>query len=142
MGFLLEGNGLTLLSEYLIKSSVILSVSIMLAFIMRKKSAGLRHLVLSIFLVGLLFLPIISTVTTGWETKLLPAWQTTGAATLTTESLIPNMNDSSMALGASFADSDIPQQVKTQKNAGSFFSMVLSKLKPLFGLAALLVWIF
>ena len=141
MGFLFEGNGLTLLSEYLIKSSVILSISIMLAFILRKKSAGLRHLVLSAFLIGLLLLPILSTVSTGWETKLLPAWQTTGAATLTTDSLIPNMNDSSMALGASFVDSEVPKHVAAQKKSRSFFSMVLSKLKPLFGLTALLVWI-
>ena len=40
---------LALLCEYLIKSSLVLSVSIVLVYLMRKKSAGLRHLILSVF---------------------------------------------------------------------------------------------
>ena len=119
---------------------MILSVSIVLVSLLRKKSAGLRHLVLSVFLIGLLFLPILSTITTGWETRLLPAWQTRDAAALNADGLIRNMNDSSMALGATFVDYEVSKHVEAQKNSRSFFSLFLSELKPLFGFAMLLIW--
>jgi beta-lactamase regulating signal transducer with metallopeptidase domain len=142
MGFLFEGNGLALLSEYLIKSSLILSASIMLAFLLRKKSAGLRHLLLSVFFIGLLFLPILSTVTTGWETKLLPAWQTKNVAALGTDGINRNLNSPSKIPGSEFIASEISIHMEgLKKDSRSALSMFLSKLKPVFGFTALLVWI-
>jgi beta-lactamase regulating signal transducer with metallopeptidase domain len=73
--FFSDAGWLDLICGYLIKSSLILMFAVALAFILRKKSAGLRHLVLSLFLIGLLFLPLISTLAPGWETGLLPTWR-------------------------------------------------------------------
>jgi len=134
---------LALLCEYLIKSSFILSISIVLVSLLRRKSAGLRHLVLSVFLIGLLFLPILSTVTTGWETKLLPAWQTKETAALESKGAARKLNSSSKTLGSEFVASEISIHMeRVKKDSRSALSMFLSKLKPVFGFAALLVWIF
>ncbi len=131
MGFLFESGGLALLSEYLIKSSVILSASIVLAFLLRKKSAGLRHLVLSVFLIGLLFLPILSTVTTGWETKLLPSWQTGEAAALESVGTSRNLNSFSKTFGSEVITSEIDLHMEGIKKDSWF----------VFGFASLMVWI-
>jgi beta-lactamase regulating signal transducer with metallopeptidase domain len=134
---------LALLCEYLIKSSVILSVSIVLVSLLRKKSAGLRHLVLSVFLIGLLFLPILSTVTTGWETKFLPSWQTRNEVNLKTDGLFGNLNGSSKTLGSTSMASEVPLHMdEVKKDSRSVLSIFLSKSKPVFGFAALLLWFF
>jgi len=65
---------LGLIYEYLIKSTLVLSLAILLAFLFRKHSASIRHFLLSISLIGILLFPFLSTVTGGWETKLLPNW--------------------------------------------------------------------
>lgn len=75
MGFLADINGIDFILEYLIKSSVVLSLSLFLTFLFRKRPASLRHLLLSVSLIGLLVLPFLSTLTSGWETRLLPSWQ-------------------------------------------------------------------
>ena len=75
MGFLPEPKAIDLICEYLIKSSVVLSFTLFLTFLFRKQSASLRHFLLSVSLIGLLFFPFLSTLTTGWETRLLPSWQ-------------------------------------------------------------------
>ncbi len=62
-----------LLLELLIKSTAVLSFGILLAFLLRKRSASLRHFVLTFFLVGLLLLPALTRVEFGWRTGLLPA---------------------------------------------------------------------
>ncbi len=143
MGFLFESGWLSLLCEYLIKSSVILSVSIVLVFLLRKKSAGLRHLVLSVFLIGLLFLPFLSSVTTGWETKFLPSWKTRDVATLKADGLIGNVNSSSQTLGSTSMASEAPMQMaEVKKGSRSVLSLFLSRSKPVFGFAALLLWFF
>ena len=122
MGFLFESGWLVLVFEYLIKSSVILSVSIGMAFLLRKKSAGLRHLVLSVFLIGLLFLPILSTVTTGWETKFLPSWQSRDAVTLKADDLIGNFDSSSSTLESAWDASEIPLHMgETKKDSPPVF---------------------
>lgn len=66
-------DGLRLLVELLIKSTVVLSVAMLLASLLRTKPASMRHFVLTFFLAGLLLLPALSSVRFGWETRLLPA---------------------------------------------------------------------
>ncbi len=123
---------LALLCEYLIKSSLILSTAIVLVYLLRKKSAGLRHLVLSVFLIGLLFLPILSSFTTGWETKFLPSWQTWDTAALKADGLTQNLNSSSKTLGSTLVASEIPIYMEEVKKDS----------RPVFGFAALLIWFF
>lgn len=67
---------LDLISEFTIKSSLILGCSLLLLVFFRKKSASLRHFLLSFSLISLLFLPLLSTFMTGWEVRFLPSWQT------------------------------------------------------------------
>jgi len=71
---------LNLISGYLIKSTVILVFAIGLSLVLRRRSAGLSSLVLAFFLIGLLFLPFLSILTSGWETRLLPSWDVGHAA--------------------------------------------------------------
>ncbi len=59
--------------EFLIKSTVVLSCAFLLVVLLRKRSASLRHFVLTFFLAGLLFLPALWSLHWGWETGLLPA---------------------------------------------------------------------
>ena len=74
--FLFELRGLDFISDFFIKSSVILTFTFVLVFLFRKKSASLRHFLLSVSLICLLLIPFLSTLTRGWETGLLPTWQT------------------------------------------------------------------
>lgn len=73
MGSLIEIRWLSLLGEYAIKSTLALSVALLIAALLRKKPASIRHFVLSLCLVGLLFLPMLSTLPAGWEMRFLPA---------------------------------------------------------------------
>jgi beta-lactamase regulating signal transducer with metallopeptidase domain len=67
---------LYLICEFMIKSSLILGSSLLLFFLFKKKSASMRHFLLSFSLISLLLLPFLSTFIKGWETRLLPSWQT------------------------------------------------------------------
>lgn len=60
--------------ECLLKSTLLLSLALCLAYLLRKKSASLRHFVLAFFLVGLILFPAVSTLSPGWETRWLPPW--------------------------------------------------------------------
>jgi beta-lactamase regulating signal transducer with metallopeptidase domain len=73
MEFLTHIKGIGLLVEFLIKSTVILTLSFSLVFLLRKKSATLKHFLLSVSLICLLLLPVFSTFSQGWETRLLPS---------------------------------------------------------------------
>ncbi len=73
MSWLVETRGLGLLVEALIKSTALLSVGLLLAGLFRKKSAALRHFILSVSVIGLLFLPALSLLPSGWGIGLLPA---------------------------------------------------------------------
>jgi len=64
---------LSLFAEYLIKSSLALTLALILVVIFRRRSASLRHFVLSLSLAGLLLLPVLPYLGIGWETSLLPA---------------------------------------------------------------------
>ena len=66
---------LDLICEFMIKSCLVLAVSLLLVFFLRKKSASLRHFLLSFSLISLIIFPFLSSLTTGWETKWLPSWQ-------------------------------------------------------------------
>lgn len=74
MAFLAELKSLSLLCEFLIKSSLVLSAALLLVSLLKHKSAALRHFVLSFALISLLLFPLLSTFSTGWETSLLPYW--------------------------------------------------------------------
>ena len=143
MDFLIEGGWLSLFSEYLIKSSVILSAAIVLAFLLRKKSAGLRHLILSIFMIGLLLLPIFSTVTPGWETKFLPLRQSRNGASVKVDGLIGGLDSSSKNLGSFSLESEAHKHTEEVKiNSPSILSNFLSRITPVVGFATLLLWLF
>ena len=78
MEFLMEIKGLDLLMEYFIKSTLILTFALILLCLSRKKSSALKHFILSLALISMLIIPLISSLATGWETKLLPSWEIGG----------------------------------------------------------------
>jgi beta-lactamase regulating signal transducer with metallopeptidase domain len=73
MTSLAEFGWLSLFAEYLIKSTLVLVLALVLAALFRRRSASLRHFVLWLSLAGLLLLPIASSLGIGWKTVLLPA---------------------------------------------------------------------
>ncbi len=142
MDFALADSGIAFLFEYLIKSSVILSVSILLVSLLRKKSASLRHLILSAFLIGLLFLPILSSFKTGWETRFLPSLQTRKTVSLGTEGLTGNLNRTSKTFVSSQVnpgDSIPVEEIKS--DSPSILSSFLSRVKLVVGFGVLSIWI-
>lgn len=72
MTTLAEIRWLSLVGEYAIKSTLALSAALLIAALLRKRPASIRHYVLSLCLVGLLFLPVFSVLPAGWEMRLLP----------------------------------------------------------------------
>jgi len=68
-----DARWLGLFAEYSIKTSAVLSLALVLAVFLRRRSAALRHFVLSVFLVGLILIPLVPSLHWGWETRLLPA---------------------------------------------------------------------
>jgi len=74
MAVLFEIMGLDLICEYLIKSSLFLAAALFLVFIFQKKSASFRYFILSFALFSSALIPFLSSVSAGWETKLVPAW--------------------------------------------------------------------
>ena len=142
MEFLAEIKGLDLFSEYFIKSSVILTFTFVLVFLFRKKSASLRHFLLSVSLLSLLLFPFISTLTKGWETGLLPSWQTEESAAQISQrwgqdrqTTIP-LN----SISPSSADQQL-QALKMEKNGRfNFFVLKYSISKGFFGLVLAAIW--
>jgi len=136
-----EAGWLDLISGYLIKSSLILALALVLLVLLRNRSAGLRHLVLSLFLIGLLFLPVFSSLTTGWETGLLPTWQAgiTGPAEgvdwVNAQDVQPGFTWESLAVSG-----DIPDSQGMENTSRPFRSGPLSGMKPVLGLVALFAW--
>ena len=63
---------LALFTGYLIKTTLVLAVCLLLVSASRGRTAAIRHFLLSCFLIGLLLLPVASTFRFGWETDLLP----------------------------------------------------------------------
>lgn len=58
--------------EYLLKSSLILAITLFLYLLSRKKSASFRHLLLSTALAALLVLPFVSAFAPHWRLGILP----------------------------------------------------------------------
>ncbi|MGZ7065010.1 MAG: M56 family metallopeptidase, partial [Candidatus Aminicenantales bacterium] len=73
MTWFADARWLGLLAEYAIKTTTVMSLALILAFLLRRRSAALRHFVLSVFLVGLILIPLAPSLHWGWETRLLPA---------------------------------------------------------------------
>lgn len=133
---------LGLLCEYLIKSSVILLSSIALFFLLRKKSASLRHLVLSFFLIGLLFFPIFSSISSGWETRLLPSWHHNRSGQSRIDSQSYRFNSLSENLDAASLVYEGPVlEDESDKKSHSVSSRFLAGLVPFFNVAATALWV-
>jgi len=73
MAWIEESGWFPLFAEYLIKSTLALTLALILVLLFRKRSASLRHFILSLSLAGLLLLPVLRYLGSGWETSLLPA---------------------------------------------------------------------
>jgi beta-lactamase regulating signal transducer with metallopeptidase domain len=71
--WLADARWLGLLAEYAVKTTAVLLLAVVFARLMHRKSAALRHFILSVFLVGLLLVPLVPSLHWGWETSLLPA---------------------------------------------------------------------
>ena len=133
---------LDLISGYLIKSSLILALALVLAFLLRKRSASLRHLVLSLFLVGLLFIPILSSLTAGWETGLLPTWETSVKSPAEDRGWVTAQDVPLSSHVDSLALSEVPPDSRgEEKTSRSFQSGILSEIKPILGIGALVAWL-
>ena len=132
---------LDVISGYLIKSSLILALALVLAFLLRKRSAGLRHFVLSFFLIGLLFLPVLSSLTAGWETGLLPTWET-GISGPAEGSLVKAQHlhlgfpAESLAVSA-----DLPGSRGEEKISQPFQKGLFSEMNSVLGPGALIAWL-
>ncbi len=68
------GRVLILIVELFIKSSIILAAAMLGAGLLRRRSASLRHFLLSICLVGLAVLPALSVFSPGWQAPWFPSW--------------------------------------------------------------------
>ncbi len=142
MRFIFEAGWLDLISGYLIKSSLILALALMLAFLLRKRSAGLRHLVLSLFLIGLLFLPLLSSLTSGWETGLLPTWQDRTSGFSPDAGGVKSRDVSLSPHGGSASVSEVPLHPMGERQTSfPFLSGFLSEWRPMLGATALAAWL-
>ncbi len=118
MSWVADSGWLRVISEYLIKSTAVLTLALVLVFLFRRKSASLRHFVLSLSLAGLLLLPVLSYLGSGWETSLLPAGKRAGAVT-------PAALSKAIALGRMAGDMEegeifLPRSSSTITPAESF----------------------
>ncbi len=98
MEFLSEFIWLERLSEYMIKSTLVLSFAILLAYLCRKQPASLRHFILSVSLIGLLIFPLLSTVHSGWKTGLLPSWTSETKISSTLDVAVISQSAKTMAI--------------------------------------------
>jgi len=142
MEFLTAIKGLDLISEFFIKSSVILTFTFVLVYLCRKKSASLRHFLLSVSLICLLLMPFLSSPTKGWETGLLPTWQT-GENLSQISQRLDQLGKSTIPLN-SISPSPAGQQLPALKlKENSRFNLFLSKIpisRGIFGLVLIIIW--
>lgn len=141
MEFLSEIRWLNLFWAYTLKTSLILSLALLLSRILKKQSAAVRHLVLSSLFISMLFLPILSLTSLGWETRLLPAWGNS-EQTARAENSIPvasALNFSprvSYDNAADLPDRDVRETPSFSANLGS----VLTKAEGIVDDSVLLIW--
>jgi len=132
---------LDLISELFIKSSLILGISLFLVFLLRKKSAALKHFILSFSLISLLLFPVFSSITTGWETRWLPSWQDGSSGSsiqnqpLKSDPLIPLKYKAHSKLTGEVKKSDLEQT--SNKSA----LLQIKDIKILLGLSLLSAWL-
>lgn len=132
---------LDLISELFIKSSLILGISLFLVFLLRKKSAALKHFILSFSLISLLLFPVFSSITTGWETRWLPSWQDGSSGSsiqnqpIKSDPLIPLKYKAHSKLTGEVQKSDLEQT----SNKSAFLQ--IKDIKILLGLSLLSVWL-
>jgi len=67
------GPGTALFAEFFLKTTIILFTALLVAAGSKRRTAALRHYILSFALIGLLLIPILSFLPVGWRTPLLPA---------------------------------------------------------------------
>ncbi|MGB8952821.1 MAG: M56 family metallopeptidase [Candidatus Aminicenantales bacterium] len=119
MAGLAECPWLSLFFEYLIKSSIALALGGLLTAIFRRGSASLRHFILSLFLIGLLLLPLLSSLRIGWETRLLPSRTTRLDVMFTSERIHKEISDSSPGLSNALSLSDSPDAIQSASRPSS-----------------------
>jgi beta-lactamase regulating signal transducer with metallopeptidase domain len=106
--------------ELLLKSTLALSLALIITTFIRNKSSSMRHFVLAFFLIGLLFIPILTLFQFGWQTNLLPS-------RITAENLDPAVTNSKIlhsrphesVLHAQKIEEWIPALTKKSKAIGS-----------------------
>ncbi len=141
MEFLSEIRWLPLFFEYFLKTTLILSLAILLARLLQKRTAAARHLTLALFFIGLLFLPILSTVTHGWETKLLPSWHKSNDLSISANiQLMPTQTEPFSLNSNRLAPDSLKAVVESIKITGPNFLSPLSEKKDSIDHTALLLW--
>ena len=135
------GSWLGLIWDLLVKSSGALLVAILLAGLMRRQSASLRHMVLSLFLIGLVFLPLFSALPSGWEMRWLPAWLE--ARGQSPESAAADVKGNILQSGRSGLISAIPAKRDFDENGDGrpFAVPVIPDFGRALGFGLLLLWL-
>jgi hypothetical protein len=64
--------GFAFFTEFFLKSTLVLAIALGLSYLFKKQSAAFRHFLLSVSLIGLLFLPFLSAFVPGWNTGFIP----------------------------------------------------------------------
>jgi len=142
MEFFAAIKGLDLISEFFIKSSVILTFTFVLVYLFRKKSASLRHFLLSVSLISLLLFPLLSTLAKGWETGLLPTWQTRESRSQISQRL-DQLGKSTIPLNSispSPAGQQLPALRLEENSRFNFFLSKYSISKGIFGFVLITIW--
>jgi beta-lactamase regulating signal transducer with metallopeptidase domain len=142
MQFLTQIKGIDLILQFLIKSTFVLTFSFILIFFLKKKSATLKHFVLSVSLISLLLLPFFSAFNKGWETGLIPILQTEQQSSFDMEGkankfdLLSAPNTLATMADSGSTGSSIPAQTPIQKSK----SLRTSTPGALIGLSLLTIW--
>lgn len=141
MEFLSEFIWLELLSEYMIKSTLVLFFAILLAYVCRKQPASLRHFILSVSLIGLLIFPILSTVHSGWETGLLPSWTSETKISSTLDAVV--ISQSVKTIARKIENTPEESQSYGSKNAiqSTWFEITDTRLWNLMKYSLLVLWL-
>jgi len=142
MEFLSEIRGLNLFCEFFIKSSVIFTFTFVLVFLFRKKSASLRYFLLSVSLLSLLLFPVLSSVFRGWETGLLPTWQSSEIRSLILQRGDPFSSTTSPmdSITPSLANQHLSTQTLWKNRRFSSFFTKYSISKDLVGNVLVSIW--
>jgi beta-lactamase regulating signal transducer with metallopeptidase domain len=144
MEFLLDLKYLYLICEFMIKSSLVLGGTLLLFLLFRKKSASMRHFLLSFSLISLLLLPFLSSFMTGWETRLLPSWQN---ADYTSFDLIEGKKNKGPLSPLNQRDAAIqtnattPSSIETAKHRNNeVLSQKTFNISSILGLSLMTIW--